>query len=99
MEDLQLHIKQLHTKLQQLLKQYAALAHENAQQKKMMEALTAKTESQKEEMEVLKQQHLILKASADQMEPQEKKELEQKISGYIRNIDKCISLLSYNQNA
>jgi chromosome segregation ATPase len=99
LEDLQLHIKQLHTKLQQLLKQYAALAHENDRQKKMMEALTAKTESQKEEMEVLKQQQLILKASIDKMEPQEKKELEQKISGYIRNIDKCISLLSYNQNA
>jgi chromosome segregation ATPase len=99
LEDLQLHIKQLNTKLQQLLKQYAALAHENVQQKKTLEALAAKTESQKEEMEVLKQQHLILKASLDQMEPQEKKELEQKISGYIRNIDKCISLLSYNQNA
>ena len=99
MEDLQLHIKQLHTKLQQLLKQYAALAQENDRQKKIIDALTAETESQKEEMEILKQQQLILKASADQMEPQEKKELEQKINGYIRNIDKCISLLSYNQNA
>ncbi len=99
MEDLQLHIRQLNTKLQQLLKQYAAVVHENAQQKKMLEVLAAKTESQKEEMEVLRQQHLILKASVDKMEPQEKKELEQKISGYIRNIDKCISLLSYNQNA
>lgn len=99
MEDLQLHIKQLHAKLQLLLKQYAAMQHENAQQKKMIESLTGKADQQKEEMEVMKQQQLLLKASLDQMEPQEKKELEQKINGYIRNIDKCISLLSYNQSS
>lgn len=89
----------MNAKLQLLLKQYAALQHENAQQKKAIESLTAKREQQKEEMEVMKQQQLLLKASLDQMEPQEKKELEQKINSYIRNIDKCISLLSYNQSA
>lgn len=99
MENLPLHIKQLNAKLQLLLKQHAALQHDNAQQKKTIEALTEKAEKQKEEMEVMKQQQLILKASLDQMEPKEKKELEQKINGYIKNIDKCISLLSYNQSA
>jgi hypothetical protein len=99
LEDLQLHINQLNTKLQLLLKQYAVLQHENVQQKKTIETLTAKADQQREEMEVMKQQQLLLKASLDQMEPQEKKELEQKINSYIRNIDKCISLLSYNQSA
>lgn len=60
----------------------------------MIESLAAKGEAQTQELEILKQQQLILKASLDVMEPQEKKELEQKINGYIRNIDKCISMLS-----
>ena len=50
---------------------------------------------QKEIIENLRQEQLILKASIDKMDEVEKKELEQKINSYIKNIDKCISLLSH----
>jgi len=41
----------------------------------------------------MRQQELLLKASAAPLNPEEKKEMVQKINSYLRNIDKCISLL------
>ena len=49
-------------------------------------------------MEKLQQEQIILKASLDIMDEAEKKKLEQKINSYVRNIDKCISLLGHKQN-
>ena len=98
MADIHDHIKNLNTKLQLLLKQYAALLQENAQQKKQLETLQSAAKDQKEQLEMLHQKNLLLKASADASDPKDKKELEQKINSYLRNIDKCISLLSHKQN-
>ena len=98
MADLTVHIKQLNIKLQLLLKKYALLSQENEQQKKTIISLQESDKNQKEQLDTLQQQQLILKASLDKMDEKEKKELEQKLNGYVRNIDKCISLLSHNQN-
>ena len=98
MADLTIHIKQLNIKLQLLLKKYALLSQENEQQKKTIISLQESEKNKKEQLDALQQQQLILKASLDMMDEKEKKELEQKINGYVRNIDKCISLLSHNQN-
>ena len=98
MADITGHIKQLNNKLQLLLKKYASLAQENDEQKKIITALQESDKNQKEKLETLQQQQLILKASLDKMDDKEKKELEQRINGYVRNIDKCISLLSHKQN-
>ena len=56
-------------------------------------------EQQKIVLDEMKQEQLILKASIGKMDEKEKKLLEQKINSYIRNIDKCISLLSHKQIA
>lgn len=98
MADLNVHIKQLNIKLQLLLKKYALLSQENEQQKKTIISLQESEKNKKEQLDALQQQQLILKASLDKMDEKEKKELEQKINGYVRNIDKCISLLSHKQN-
>ena len=98
MADLTIHIKQLNIKLQLLLKKYALLSQENEQQKKTIISLQESEKNKKEQLDALQQQQLILKASLDKMDEKEKKELEQKINGYVRNIDKCISLLSHKQN-
>jgi archaellum biogenesis ATPase FlaH len=84
------HIKQVNAKLQLLLAQHSKLLHENEQQKKLIDSL--------QQTDALRQEQLILKASIDKMDEGEKKELEQKINGYLKNIDKCISLLSYKSN-
>jgi peptidoglycan hydrolase CwlO-like protein len=96
--DITTHIKQVDAKLQQLLLQHNKLQAENEQQKKLIANLQENDAQQKEKLEALRQEQLILKASIDKMNEAEKKELEQKINGYIKNIDKCISLLSHKSN-
>ena len=97
MADVKTHITLLNAKLQLLLKQYAGLISENATQKIKIKKLEETAGQQKLEFEKLQQEQLILKASLDVMDEAEKKKLEQKINGYVRNIDKCISLLSHKQ--
>lgn len=91
------HIHQLNLKLQLLLKQYGALISENSNQKIKIEKLEKTVDENKLEIEKLQQEQLILKASLDVMDEAEKKKLEQKINGYVRNIEKCISLLGHKQ--
>ncbi len=98
MSDISLHIARLNAKLQQLLRQHEQLLHENKQQKETITKLSASDQTQKEEIILLQQQSLVFKASLSAMDEKEKKVLEQKINGYLRNIDKCISLLSHKQN-
>ncbi len=95
MADVKNHIVQLNAKLQLLLKQYAGLVSENATKKIKIKKLEETVEEQKSAFEKLQQEQLILKASLDVMDEAEKKKLEQKINSYVRNIDKCISLLSH----
>ena len=97
MADVKTHITLLNAKLQLLLKQYAGLISENATQKIKIKKLEETAGHQKLEFEKIQQEQLILKASLDVMDEAEKKKLEQKINGYVRNIDKCISLLSHKQ--
>ena len=98
MSELSAQISRVNNKLQQLLKRHELLVHENQQKENIIAGLREKEKIQVEEMALLRQQQLILKASLDKMDAKDKKELEQKINGYIRNIDKCISLLSHKQN-
>ena len=97
MADVKTHITHLNAKLQLLLKQYAVLISENASQKIKIKNLEETAGQKKTEFEKLQQEQLILKASLDVMDDAEKKKLEQKINSYVRNIDKCISLLSHKQ--
>lgn len=89
------HIKNVNSKLQLLLKQYQAMQHENEQLQKTIANFSVSDKLQKETIAAMKQEQLILKASIDKMDEKEKKELEKKINGYLKNIDKCISLLSH----
>ena len=88
------HIGLIHSKLQQLLKQYDVLQRENAKQQQLIEVMQRELDSNKRSLEEVQQQNLILKASVTNMAENEKKELERKIQHFIKNIDKCISLLS-----
>lgn len=94
MPDLNDHIASVNTKLQQLLKQYDHLLKENEKQQQLIGSLRQDQQNTLEQLETLQQQNLLLKASVTDMSPADKKELEQKLNQYIKNIDKCISLLS-----
>ena len=88
------HIRLINTKLQHLLKQYESLRAENHRQKQTIELLQKQQEELKTKLTEIQQQNLILKASNRPLNEADKKELDQKINSYIRNIDKCISLLA-----
>ncbi|MEO6550757.1 MAG: hypothetical protein ABIN94_22325 [Ferruginibacter sp.] len=88
------HIKRINQKLQQLLKQYHALQKENEQAKASISELQLKRRNDLERISLLEQQAGILKSAAGQMGLEDKKLFEKTLDQYIREIDKCIVLLS-----
>lgn len=88
------HLKRIQEKLQQMLKNHTALQKENGYLKRELEQSMQQSEKQQQNIEDLKQQVNILKLGAGEMNPADKKEFEKKLNGYIKEIDKCITLLS-----
>lgn len=94
MSDLEQHIKRVNDKLQQLLKSYQQLQKDNRRQSILIEDLKKTKELDSKQIELLKEQVSILKAVAGKMNEADKKEFEKNINRYIRDIDKCIGMLS-----
>jgi len=88
------HIKRINEKLQQLLKRFQQLQKDNERQSKRIAILEEEKARNAEQVTQLQQQVTILKAATGQLSDTDKKELEKTVSKYIREIDKCISLLS-----
>ncbi len=93
-ESIDIHIKNIQSKLQLLLNKYAAQKKENSKLLKENEALKANEKILSERAALLQQQVNILKASAGTLEGAEKKQFEKSINGYIKSIEKCIGLLN-----
>ncbi len=87
------HLKRIQDKLQQLLKQYAAVQKENSKLKEDLKSAQQKNILQQKSADELKQQVSILKVSAGDMSEADKKEFEKRINGYLKEIDRCITLL------
>jgi regulator of replication initiation timing len=81
-------------KLQLLLKKQDALQKENSQLKAELEKLRSNTSSQAEEIQKLKQQLTVKNLQTGNWSDDEKKELEQKINSYLKEVDKCLNLLN-----
>ena len=94
MADLEQNIKRINDKLQHLLKYHQQLQKENERQSKLIEELKAAKEKDAQLITILQEKISILKAAAGKMEVADKKIFEKNIDRYIREIDKCISLLS-----
>ena len=88
------HIKRINVKLQQLLKNYHLLQKDKERQRILITGLQAAKEKDKFQIAALQEQVNILKAAAGQLNETDKKDFELNISRYIREIDKCIGLLS-----
>jgi metal-responsive CopG/Arc/MetJ family transcriptional regulator len=94
MSDINQHITRINAKLQQLLKQYEALQKEQEKSKQLILVLQQEKQTRETELADLHQQNQVLKASLQSLDPAEKKDLELKLTQYIKNIDKSIALLS-----
>ena len=88
------HIIRVNNKLQQLLKQYLLLQRENEKLKEVLKDQQYNRKLEVEELSRLHQQVGILKTSIGQMTDPDKKAFEKQINQYIKEIDKCIGLLS-----
>ncbi|MGC4233292.1 MAG: hypothetical protein QM594_09975 [Niabella sp.] len=87
-------IKQVQEKLQLLIKQNAAIVKENQSLKDALAEARQQVSSASQAAEALQHQLDAKKYSQALMDPAEKKAFEKKINGYIKEIDKCIALLS-----
>jgi chromosome segregation ATPase len=94
MNDLEQHIKRINDKLQQLLKNYRSLQKENTRQSQIIKELQASKEKDNQLIASLQEKISILKAATGNMNEADKKTFEKNINQYIREIDKCIGLLS-----
>ncbi|MBN8688764.1 MAG: hypothetical protein J0M10_17230 [Chitinophagales bacterium] len=86
-------LKRIQDKLQQLLKSHTAARRENERLKNELQLTREKLEQQQKTADELKQQVGVLKMNAGGLSGTDKKELEKKISGYLKEIDRCIALL------
>lgn len=93
MSNTEQHLKRIQDKLQQLLKQYAAVQKENSRLKDELLSAQEKVSGQQKNVDELKQQVSILKVSAGEMTEADKKEFEKRINSYLKEIDRCIALL------
>lgn len=93
MSNTEQHLKRIQDKLQQLLKQHAALQKENSKLKEELGSAQQKIAAQQKNADELKQQVSILKVSAGDMNEADKKEFEKRINGYLKEIDRCITML------
>ena len=88
------HLKRIQEKVQHLLKQHATLQKENDALKEELEALKREAAASQENSALLRQRMEILKFSNNEMDDEEKKQFEKRINTYIREIDRCIAMLS-----
>lgn len=93
-ENIEIHIKNLQSKLQLLLKKHALLQKENEQLEKENVNMNLKVKMLHEKNSHLEMQLNILKTSAGKLEGKEKSDFEKNINSYIRTLDKCISVLN-----
>lgn len=94
MTETEVQLKRIHTKLQQLLKRHIVLQKENSQLKEELHSAKKQVAIQQDNMDNLKQQLAVLKYSNGEMSETDKKEFEKKINFYVKEIDRCIIMLS-----
>ena len=94
MNPLEQHIQRINEKIQQLLKQFRASQRENEKLKKELADIKALHAERSQLIDALEQKVAILKTATNNMNEGDKKELEKRLNQYIKEIDRCIGLLS-----
>ena len=92
-EGIELRVRRIQEKLQLLLRQRDLLLKENGKLKEELRQLQWEQGDQSQKLDQLQQQVEILKVTQTAMSEEEKKALEKKLGQYIREIDRCITML------
>jgi NAD-dependent SIR2 family protein deacetylase len=94
MTELEIHLKRIQDKLQQVLKQQTSLQNENLRLKKELEKSNKHILVYQQNIDDLKQQVEVLKITSGNWDETDKKEFEKRINNHIKEIDRCIAFLS-----
>lgn len=94
MSILEAQIKIVNEKLQQLLKKNAALQRQNEMLHAEVTSFKKKEEDYKASIESISQKVHILQAASGTMSKEDQRKLESHIEKYIKDIDRCITMLS-----
>ena len=94
MSEIEHQLKRIQDKLQQVLKDYSGLQKENLRLKEELDKNRTQSFAHQQNIEDLKQQVDVLKISSGDWNEADKKEFEKRINSYIKEIDRCIALLS-----
>jgi len=94
LSQLETHINRINNKLQEVLKNHDALKKLHLQQVETIQVLTAEKKAHEQKIRLLEEQQYLLKSMAGKLDEKEKKSFEQALGKYIREIDKCIAMLS-----
>ena len=94
MSNLETQLKRIQDKLQQVLKQQSVLQKENQRLKEDLEKCTKANLVYRQMSDDLKQQVEVLKITSGNWDENDKKGFEKRINNYIKEIDRCIALLS-----
>ncbi|MFC0775195.1 hypothetical protein [Terrimonas alba] len=88
------HLRRIQDKVQQLVKQHSVLQKENQSLKEELDLVKKEASEVRENSNTLKQQVEILRYSNGEMGEEDKKQFEKRINGYLKEIDRCITMLS-----
>jgi len=94
MSDFDDHIKRITEKLHQLLKKHTILKRENDKLKNELAVLKVGEKEKEDQLKLLSLRIDVLKASRGEMKEEDKRSFEKKINQYLKEVEKCISLLN-----
>jgi archaellum component FlaC len=94
MEGLQEQLKRVTEKLQQVVQRYHVLQKEHEQLSREVITLRDKEKARLIRIDELEMKMTALQTVTGQLNETEKKDVEKRINRYIRDIDRCIALLS-----
>ncbi len=87
-------IARIQGKLQELVSRYDRLQKENAKLRQELTPARQREAVHIERIAILEQQILVLKTNTGKLEEADRKALDKKLQGYLKEIDRCIAMLS-----
>jgi chromosome segregation ATPase len=87
-------IQRINDKLQQVAQRYQLLSKENQQLTRDIRVLKEKEEAREKKIGELELKIAAFKTATGRLDESEKKEIDKRLNHYIREIDRCIALLS-----
>jgi len=94
MSDTQVNVERVQQKLQLLIRQLNALRKENDKLQKEAAQWKQQEVVHRENIRQLTRHVEVLKVTSGSLGEEDKKAMEKQINGYIREIDRCIALLT-----